>query len=229
MGARDVRVPSRRRSSGCDTNCDRGSPRNPLGQGNLRLLHSALHLRERLRREREIHAGKVGSGTGTSARGWASTRRRDGPRRRRRRQRVVARLVEMVNEAAENLPDWEDPRDEKTRAGMARRALAGGVRTVDERRRAAMRVGDESRRGARRGARVIIPRLGSRRVFAERVFVRASFHTRHAFSMGTLHGESFTFFRSLTLRQTSAVGFRGQMARRSAPSGSSTTYSVGAW
>ena len=93
-----------------------------------------------------------------------------------------------------------------------------------------MRVGDESRRGARRGARVTITtaEVASRHRFKTTSLFAPSFHTRHAFSMGTLHGESFTFFRSLTLRQTSAVGFRGQMAQRSAPSGSSSTYSVGA-
>lgn len=46
---------------------------------------------------------------------------------------LVARLVEMVNEAAENLPDWEDPLGTRKRGrGMARRALAGGVRTANE-------------------------------------------------------------------------------------------------
>jgi hypothetical protein len=40
--------------------------------------------------------------------------------------------------------------------------------------------------------------------------------------MGMRHGESFTFFRSLTLMHMAAVGLRGQMLRRNAPSGSSS-------
>lgn len=54
-----------------------------------------------------------------------------------------------------------------------------------------------------------------------------SFHTRHALSSGTLHGESFCRFRSRCERHMSAVGLRGQIARRKAPSGSSSAYSAG--
>ena len=46
-------------------------------------------------------------------------------------------------------------------------------------------------------------------------------------SSGTLHGESFCFLRSRCERHMSAVGLRGQIARRKSPSGSSSAYSEG--
>ena len=53
------------------------------------------------------------------------------------------------------------------------------------------------------------------------------FHMAHPRPIGIKHFESFTFLRSLSDLHISAVGLRGQMLRRSAPSGSSSTYSVG--
>lgn len=60
--------------------------------------------------------------------------------------------------------------------------------------------------------------------FSTNSLLAPSLHTKHALSSGTLHGEPLTLSRSFRDRQTSAVGLRGQIAVRSAASGSSSSF-----
>ena len=122
------------KSSGCDTNCDRGSPRN-LGTRKSPTFTSCTTYGNDYDENGKFTPGKVGKWH-WDKRTWMGV---DPPPRRFPAppkgcdNELVARLVEMVNEAAENLPNWEDPLGTRKRGrGMARRALAGGVRTANE-------------------------------------------------------------------------------------------------